>query len=660
LFLSINARAQESVVQETDVYASNVKAPNKSNARQEIDGKRLAEDLYGKDALYRGREFQRIDSTYYVGFLFEGISKKESAADALGYDLAAVPLQKAKALIEKDYDKLLKERPKDLGTYFVVSYYQNDYDLICDNLQECYQYCNKTELAVQTIRQFMQRDLLMAQRLDAYITLSWITHRNRFYDTKILPFLKNSIDSNEAYAQLLLDSALIKANRDSKVNSSLGTYALENAKMSVAHYRAILYTYANNIDSGTKYYNILQAQGASNNNYATFLSIQGKFEDAMKHYKLAAEENNGDKRLDEFVYYQAMLNNYSGKPKLGIALAEQKIQTNGSTPGFGWYNLALARSLLYDGQIVLAQKYIAKAEQFREVHLGTTLGQSHYDFTVSLLKLIAKEKEIAWLKLKEKYWYFNVKTLGMWLARSIEKYTIQYFLINQFANNPERDLVIYKLFSTESTIGFDEVWYLIKDFSTDFFIKKFKQTIETDKRPILQKYFKLYLAKLHQQNGETASANSILNELNSASDSANEYNTLYLARLYEANAIVRAKLSDKTAATTDAIAFLGTYPQLLPFSNQKVPTSITYNGPFGKIEQSIITKLRNSNIRIVDKGINTAELSLSFSNENGKSICKVQYKNANGNIICNNRIIEYNNANQALDLIIQAMYCINY
>jgi Tfp pilus assembly protein PilF len=651
------AHAQGGDIIYVNPEVSSIKAPIKNALRQEIDGKRLAEDLYSKEALYRGREFQRIDSTYYVGYLFEGIHKKESAADGLGYELSAQPLQKAKDLIEKDYNKILQTRPKDFATYFVVNQYQQDYDLICDNLQECYQYSGKNDKAVEVIRSFMKRDLLTARSLNPYVTLSWIIHRNRFYTSQKFPFLKNSIDSNEALAHKLLDSVLIKAKKDSKTNSMLASYDEVSANHSVAHYRAILYTYANNIDSGKKYYDILQQTGSSNNNYATFLSIQGKFSDAMKHYKIAQDESYGGRQLDEFIYYQALLNNYAAKPQLGIKLAEQKLKANGSTPGFGWYNLALARSLLYDGQIVLAQKYITKAEQFREVHLGTTLGQSHYDFTVSLLKLIAKEKEIAWIKLKQKYWYFNAKSLGMWLARSIEKYTIQYFLINQFANNPERDLVIYKLFSTESTIGYDEVWYLIKDFSTDFFIKKFKSTIENDKRPLISKYFKLYLAKLYLQKKDYDAANSILNELNAGKKDLGEYDKLYLARLNEATAVCATQIGSKEDIINNATAMLENYPQLIPFSTQRVPTIIMYSGPFGKTEQSIISKLRNSNVGFSELKQATAELKLEFREINTQTECVVSYR-INDKYICAQRIINYKNANEAVDLIIQAMYSI--
>ena len=53
----------------------------------------------------RAREFKRIDSTYYVGWMFEGTYRYERAADYRGYKLAAEQLQRAMDLLIKDYKK---------------------------------------------------------------------------------------------------------------------------------------------------------------------------------------------------------------------------------------------------------------------------------------------------------------------------------------------------------------------------------------------------------------------------------------------------------------------------------------------------------------------------------------------------------------------------
>ena len=91
-------------------------------ARYEIDAKRLGVNFSDKDALPRSREFIRLDSTYYVGWLYEGMFKYDRAADYLGYKNCIAPLRKAFFLFEKDYRNNFK-------TIFSRGYYgfaQND------------------------------------------------------------------------------------------------------------------------------------------------------------------------------------------------------------------------------------------------------------------------------------------------------------------------------------------------------------------------------------------------------------------------------------------------------------------------------------------------------------------------------------------------------
>ncbi|MFM2388270.1 MAG: hypothetical protein RL660_3027 [Bacteroidota bacterium] len=634
-----------------------ISVPKKSEVRQEIDAKRSLEDIGGKDALYRGREFIRLDPNYYVGYLFEAMAKYNSAADELGYQMAAQSFATAMDLIERDYDRILRFRTKDVYTFLAVLPYQNDYDMIAGHLQECYQLINKPGDAIATIRRFQQRKLVNEQHCESYTHLAWIHHRNRFFTQKEAPQLENSIEKNEALAMRYLDSSIWQAKQDQPYHEMFYGNSMERAMANAAFYKAILYTYSNNIDSGNKYYTILQNNGISNNNYATFLSIQGKFGEAVKFYQIAQEEDyDSEKKLQEYTYYQALLSNYNAQPKKGIQLCRSTIAKNGVTPGYGWYNLALARNLLYDGQIAKAQACIAKAENFREVHLGTTLGKPHYDFTLSLLKLIAKEKEIAALKFRNKRWWLSPSAIGKLLALTIEKYTVQYFLINQFANNPERDLVIYKLFSTESTISFDEVWYLIKDFSTDFFIAKYKKELSTNNRPLLNKYFSLYLAKLYQANGDNANAKAILDTLHvQSSTNTQSYDQLYLYRLWQAKSQLLS-IGSKERQQLE-MQMLQLYPMLACSEKVNIPTSLRYSGPMGKVEKEILKKIQSSSINFVDEDKAAAEVFLSFDTKENLKICTLQHKNKLDNkVISGYHTIGYNNAEEGANNIIAAMY----
>ena len=77
-------------------------------ARYEIDAKRIGVNPTDKDALPRSREFIRLDSTYYVGWMYEGLYKADRSADYLGYKNAIIPLQKAIDLLDKDFGKIFR------------------------------------------------------------------------------------------------------------------------------------------------------------------------------------------------------------------------------------------------------------------------------------------------------------------------------------------------------------------------------------------------------------------------------------------------------------------------------------------------------------------------------------------------------------------------
>src|SRR3954465_10377660 len=77
-------------------------------ARYEIDAKRTGVNPVDKDALPRSREFIRLDTTYYVGYMFEGTYKSEKSSDFLGFKYAIPSLKKAFVLLQKDYGRNLK------------------------------------------------------------------------------------------------------------------------------------------------------------------------------------------------------------------------------------------------------------------------------------------------------------------------------------------------------------------------------------------------------------------------------------------------------------------------------------------------------------------------------------------------------------------------
>ncbi|PSK92638.1 hypothetical protein B0I18_103215 [Taibaiella chishuiensis] len=592
--------------------------PRNAQKRYEIDAKRTGTDPESDDALPRSREFIRTDSSYYVGWLYEGMYKVNHAADYLGYKNAIIPLRRALAQIERDYARMLRTRTSDLMTYFPAYRFQLDYSLVAYNLMECYNNVEQPQDAYNVIRRSQRWNFQREFYMQSYNYLAWTVHRNRFYTKAKYPFLKNSIPENEQLANAFLDSAFKKIRTDKRLNSALFQPGYEESEMqSVYHYKAMLYSYALNIDSAARYYDRMRNYSIfSHNNYATFLSICGDFRQAAFHYNIARTQDQGDKRLQEWAYYSSLLDIYKGKPETGIQNMKDMIKASGSTPGFGWYNIALARCCMYNGDVAESERYIKKAEQFKEVHIGTTLGQSHYDFSINMIKLMNNISRIQQVKFENRNWLYSPVALSGLAQQSSAKYLLQYLIVNQFAMNPERDLVIYRLFSTESTVSWDEIWYLMRDFSTQFFYQKFAQELKDDQRPLIKKYFRLYMARLQMKKNNYTDAEKLLREILSDVRIDAEYEKLLIARSYEAMAECAQARKNKAAYNESLYGFYVTYPQLLPFSELRPNMRLSV---IGTPDAVIVDRLKSCNINWVsDRSIPAPEVTLKFSRNGSK------------------------------------------
>lgn len=596
---------------------SNAKAQSlverKAAQRYEIDAKRMGVNPNSDDALPRSREFLRIDSTYYVGWMFEGIYKFNHAADYIGFKNASVPLARALHLLERDYHTQLATRTPDLMKFIQVYKYDIDYTLTAYYLMTCYSNMEEPEKVYELLKRDLKWNFQRDFYLDAYDYLGWTVHRNRFYTTAKYPFLKNSIDANEKLANDYLDIGLRRIERNKAINSKIFQPGYEKPdKLAVYHYKAMLYSYNFKIDSAAYYYYLLREGGQlPHSNYATFRMICGDFREADAEYKKEGENRQPDKRLQEWVYYSSILDIYKGKPKAGIDLTKDMIMANGSTPGFGWYNIAEARCKLYDGQTEEANRYITKAAEFKELHIGTTLGQTHYDFSVQLLKLMDKLQQIQAQKFEHKNWWYNIPVLGNIAQLTTEKYMQQFLIINQFSQNPERDRVVYKLFSTESTVSWDEIWYLIRDFSTGFFIDRFQKELNTDDRKYIRKYFKYFLARLYIEKGEEQKAVSLLNEILNDPTLDKTYEKLLLARTLQAEAELANKHNDVHSVNDRMYLMYQVFPQLVPF------TGITMNMHLhtsGNVPQAFMSRLKDCNINFTnDRSVYAPDVYLEFS-----------------------------------------------
>lgn len=601
--------------------------------RYEVDAKRMGVGENSEDALPRSREFKRIDSSYYVGWMFEGTYKYNHAADYLGFKNASVPLAHALDQLERDYKKMLSTRTDNLIVFIPAYKFQTDYSLIAYYLVNCYSNMDEPEkvyaLLRRTLKWNMQRDYV----LDVYNWLAWTVHRNRFYTSAKYSFLKNSIDANEKLANSYLDTQLTRIKKNYGLNSKIFRPGYEATdKMAVYHYKNILYSYAFNIDSADYYFGLMREGPVfPHNNYATFRTICGDFRTAESEYKLAMDQDNGDKRLKEWAYYRSILDIYKGMPKAGGQLCRDMIKANGTTPGFGWYNIALARCTQYDGNRSEAERYINKAAEFKELHIGTTLGQSHYDFSVQLLKLINKMHAQEAERFEHANWWYNPQVLAKMAQLTADKYLQQFLIINQFAQNPERDRVIYKLFSTESTVTWDEVYYLISDFSTQYFLDRFNKEIQTDRRKNITRYFKYFVAQLEIKQGDYTKARAMLDDILKNQDIDAEYEALFLARVFQAEAVCAQKREDKNAYNEWMYKAYVMYPQLIPYTGLKMNMILHIAGD---VDEKAAQQLKACNINwVTDTDIPAPEAFVTFSNKGGKKSVQFYVRDRSGKVI---------------------------
>lgn len=628
-------------------YAQSLAARN-AGLRYEVNAKRTGTNIQSDDALPRSREFKRIDSSYYVGWMYEGVYKFNHSADYLGFKNAAVPLEHALYQLERDYRKELATRTSDLMQYFPVYNYHLDYTQVAYYLVQCYSNTEEADKMYNLLRRVLKWNFQRDYYLDTYNYLFWVTHRNRYYTNAKYSFLKNSIDENEQLANKYLDSQLRRIERNRATNQGIFQPGYErDEKLGVYHYKSIYYSYRLNVDSAAYYYNLMRnTVFFPHNNYATFRAICGDFKEAEMEYQVEAAQERGDKRLKEWVYYTSIIDMYKAQPKAGAELLKDMIRSSGSTPGFGWYNIALARCMYYDGQIAEANRYVNKAAEFKELHIGTTLSQTHYDFSLQLVKLMSKQAQFERQKFEHRNWWYNPKVLGTMAGYLGEQYMQQFLIINQFAQNPERDRVIYKLFATESTISWDEVWYLIKDFSTRFFLDRFQKELQTDDRKYIRKYFRLFVAQLQMKQGNYKEARKMLDAVLLDPNIEKEYERLFLARVYQAQAVCAEERKDMDAYNQWVYRAYITYPQLLPNAALKMNMRLHLAG---QVNNETVSRLKDCNINWVNGGGTPAvEAYVTFlAAANNKKRIEYYVADPLGNIIVQKQSFAYTKPEQA-------------
>jgi len=417
-------------------------APAQNSVREQIDRERSEVKSFLDSKMYdKARSFIRKDSTYYLGYLLEGGYLFFRANDELGFSKAIVPLRKALEKIETDYDPLLRMRTNSYALYSANYRYQSDYGLITYFLDRCYQNVEDQDKAMEVLTHVRDRNFQMEINMDSYNTMAWLYHRNRVYTSKRFSFLKNSVKENVTAANRCLDSALRKLQNDFPLNNGLYDPRFLNRQyLSTFHYKAMIQDYLLNIDSANYYYDALIQNGAySSNNYASFKLAMGELAKAELFFKEAgARERNVEKTTKEYFYSRGSLAIYRGRPEEADTLLHRVLQDQGSTPGYGWHCIGLARAQHYEGLTAESQERLNKAARFQELHIGTTWGQEQYNLAVASLNYLnqLQFKKEYWFEHNEWYFWFNPMNWYRWLKYTLEIRHHKMVLASLIAENP--------------------------------------------------------------------------------------------------------------------------------------------------------------------------------------------------------------------------------
>lgn len=574
-------------------------AAAQSTVRKQIDSERQGGSFMEEKTYEKGRSFIRRDSTYYVGYLLEGAYLFFRANDELGYRKASIPLRKALDKIEHDFDPLLRMRTNSYNDYSANYRYQFDYGLIADLLNRCYQNVEDEDKAMEVLRHIRDRNFQMEINADSYNTMAWLYHRNRMYTSDHFSFLKNSVKENVTAANRCLDSAIQKIRNDFPLNNGLFDPNFLNRQfLSTFHYKAMIHDYLLDIDSANYYYDLLiRNQAVSANNYAEFRLAMGEFEEAELYFREAEQQQaNVEKSTKEYYYMRGTLATYRGHPEQADTLLSKVLQSQGSTPGYGWHSIGLARAQHYEGLTAESQDRTNKAARFQELHIGTTWGQEQYNLAVASLNYINHVQFKKEYQFEHNAWYtwFNPLTWYRWVKYTLAIRHHKMVLASLVAENPEREQVLYTIFSPENLMNFDEVWTIIDGFGNEYFIDVYEKLLRTDKRPRLKSYFRYFLGKLYLAEGDEAKATGYFKQALQTTDLDDSFQTMLVARTYEGLAL--ASSGSEREQYIQQLYRL--YPQMLPFSDLTMEFQL--NAQTGNdIEKGIIDDLRNTNIDFV-------------------------------------------------------------
>ena len=294
--------------------------------------------------------------------------------------------------------------------------------------------------------------------------------------------------------------------------------------------------------------------------------------------------------------------------------------------------------MLYNGRTDSSTICINKAAKFHDIHIGTTWGESHYSFSYNILKLMNLEHRAAAMRFENKYYWTSPVKLRKMAELKLEQYATRIILFNQLSSNPEREEVYYRLFASEATVLFDEIYCMIKDYGRKYFIRKFTEAAETDERPVIRKYFSLLAAKLQIEKGDKSKALQTLTELNRSAKVAKDYERLFSARLYEALALCAS--GNERAGYVNQ--FYAAFPQLVPFSDVTMKFRLETKGDDTSAAKQALAALKAFDIEFTaDNTSESPKVLLQFFNNGVKDAVTYSVESSWGTVIVEPTTVNY-------------------
>ncbi len=571
-----------------------------SGSRATLDEERQYIDLESEEGYEFALKALAQDSNYYLGWLYMGAYLYDRAADQIGYAKSTLPLLQAKKLIEKDYVAKLKERTSNETTFFDNYYLYQDYNYLSFFLREAYNVMARPDSSFWIVGEYQKFDFQkdLAYFNGPFLSKAWIVYRYRTFTQDDFSFLRGSLEENMAYIHQLMDSSKNRIQRNIKLNNQAVFYFGNEADMtSYYHFESIVYAYEKEYEKAEKAYREMEEYGAfSYNNYALMKMSEGKFAEAMRYFDFIRKAQPYEKVLEEWIYYQSLLNTYQNKNKESIEQIKNWIEIVGSTPGYGWYNIALARAYLYQGDLESASKSLQKAKNFTEYHIGTTLGQESYEQAIEFLDVLLESYKLQALKFENPRWYFSLRGIAKYISQRWRLLLKRWNLLNKIAGYSDRDKIVYDLFSGESTQGWYETLYSLKSYSHRYFIQYYQQLMQQENTPTeLSPYYNYAIALIESESGNHPKVLDALKKLSSDTTGVDDFSSLLVFMIYDLEAD-EALVSESRSAQQ----MYGLYPTLLPYTERTMTFNLVVDGSTTPLVEDCIERMQKCRINWIE------------------------------------------------------------